>query len=93
MNIHEAYIKFLHSIEKSIGSTKQGLGAFKRGPDGSFYNAFDSINESYKIIEDAIASTGINSDGKKHFKIGVNVDGQSFYVEDANKYEWDGPKG
>ena len=44
------------------------------------------------MIEDAIASTGINTDQRKYFKIGINTDAISWFLEDANKYEWDGPK-
>lgn len=92
INIHEAYIKFSQAVEKAVGATKQGLAAFKRGVDGAFYNAYDNINECFKVIEDAIAATGANTDQKKYLKIGINTDAHSWYLEDANKYEWDGPK-
>ena len=75
-----------------MGGTKQGLAAFKRGVDGAFFNAYDNINECFKVLEDAIAATGANTDQKKHLKIGINTDATSWFIEDANKYEWDGPK-
>lgn len=91
-DIFESYIKFQQAVEKTVGSTKQGLAAFKRGVDGAFFNAYDNINECFKVIEDAINSTGINSEQKKYFKIGINTDAISWFLEEANKYEWDGPK-
>ena len=91
-DIHEAYIKFAQAVEKSVGATKQGLAAFRRGVDGAFFNAYDNPNECFKVIEDAITATGANSDQRKYLKIGINTDAQSWYLEDANKYEWDGPK-
>jgi enolase len=43
-------------------------------------------------MEDAITATGANTETKKFFKIGVNCDAHNWFVEDVNKYEWDGPK-
>jgi len=91
-NIHEAYIKFSQAVEKSCAGTKQGLAAFKRGVDGAFFNAYDNINECFKVMEEAIAATGANTDGRKYLKIGVNTDAHSYYLEEANKYDWDGAK-
>ena len=54
VDIHEAYIKLCAAIEKAISSTKGGLAAFKRQADGSFYNAYDNINECFKMLEEAI---------------------------------------
>jgi len=68
------------------------LAAFKRGVDAAFFNAYDNINECFKVMEDAITATGANTDGKKYLKIGVNTDAHSYYLEDANKYDWDGAK-
>ena len=62
IDVHEIYIKFQQAVEKAVGATKQGLGAFKRGVDGAFFNAYDNINECFKVIEDAIAATGANND-------------------------------
>lgn len=92
VDIHETYIKFQQAVEKAVGATKQGLAAFKRGIDGAFFNAYDNINECFKVIEDAIAATGANTEQKKYLKIGINTDASSWFLEDANKYEWDGPK-
>jgi hypothetical protein len=62
VNVHEIIIKFNSNIERIVVSTKQGLAAFKRTNEGSFFNAYDNINESFKAIEDAIASVGVNTD-------------------------------
>jgi enolase len=91
-DIHEVYLKLCEAIIKSVSATKAGIGAFKRSPDGSLYNAYDNINDSFKLLEEAISSVGINTDERKYLKIGVNTDAQSWFVEDAGKYEWDGPK-
>lgn len=92
VNLQEAYFKLCQAIDKSITSTKGGANAFKKGPDGSYYNAYDNINECFKMLEDAINQAGINNDKKKHIKLGINADAQSWYVEESKRYEWDGPK-
>ena len=63
--------------------------------EGSYFNAFASINETFKVIEDAIAGSGANTDGRKLFRIGVNCEGESYFnkdPKDANKYEVEGAK-
>jgi len=44
-----------------LSSSKGGIGAFKRGADGSLFNAFETINESFKLLEDAISSVDVNT--------------------------------
>lgn len=66
-----------------------GLAGFKRGVDGSLFNAYDTINESFKLLEDAINSVNVNTDEKKFLKIGINTDAQNWFVDDLNKYEWE----
>ena len=49
----------------------------------------------FKVIEDAIAASGVNSDTNKVFKIGINCEGESYFnkdPKDANKYEVEGAK-
>ena len=92
LNIYEAVIKVQQAIEKGIASTKAGLAAFKKGPDGSYYNAFDGINECFKLLEDAINGSGVNSATQNFLRIGVNTDARNWFLEEAGKYEWDGPK-
>jgi hypothetical protein len=53
-NVQTMYLKFCAAIEKGIMATKAGLAAFKRAQDGSYFNAYDNINECFKLIEDAI---------------------------------------
>ena len=79
-------------MEKSIAATKQGLSGFKRQPDGSFFNAFDNVNDSFKFMEDVINQMGVNTPESKKLKIGLNTDASSWYLEDLTKYEYDGPK-
>jgi enolase len=93
--VTECFIKFTQSIKKSVSSTKQGEAAFKPGVEGSYFNAFATINESFKAIEDAITASGANSDSRKVFKIGINCEGESYFnkdPKDANKYEVEGAK-
>ena len=35
---------------------KLGENGFKPGVDGSYFNAFENVNESFKFIEDAISA-------------------------------------
>lgn len=74
INVHEIIIKFNSNIERILGSTKQGIAAFKRSNEGAFFNAYDNINESFKAIEDAINQVGVNTDQRKYLKIGINTD-------------------
>ena len=67
-------MKLSTSIEKAISSTKAGLAAFKRQPDGSFYNAYDNVNDCFKMLEEAIDTVGLNTGEKKCIKLGVNTD-------------------
>ena len=47
------------------------------------------------MLEEAIALSGANDDGRKIFKIGVNCEADNSYNKDAkdpNKYEQEGAK-
>ena len=60
------------------------------GIDGAYFNANATIAESLKMVEDSIALSGANDDGRKIFTIGVNCDADSSYNKDPidpNKYE------
>ena len=68
---------------------------FKPGPDSSYFNAFGSVNETFKVVEDAIAASGANTADGKIFKIGINCEGESYFnkePKDPNKYEVEGLK-
>ena len=59
---------------------------------GSYYNALESVNDTFKFLEDAIASTGVNTAERKVLLIGVNADSQSCLNEELGRYEIEGPK-
>ena len=59
---------------------------------GSYFNALDSVNDSFKFIEDAIASTGINTNERKYLTIGINADSTSSFIVEQNRYDIEGPK-
>ena len=75
--------------------TKSGEAGFKAGNDGCFLNGNATIAESFKMMEDAIALSGANDDGRKVFQIGVSCEADSSFNKDAkepNKYEQEGAK-
>ena len=86
------YYKIAAAVKKAITSHKLGESGFKANLSGSYYNALDSVNDSFKMLEDAIASTGLNTPERKLLMIGINADSQSIYQEETNKYEVEGPK-
>jgi hypothetical protein len=49
-----AYAKFVTALRKSFNSVKGGESNFKMSQEGAFYNAFNSISDTFKQIEDAI---------------------------------------
>lgn len=94
-DIGDAFIKFTQNLRKTVQSTKTGEAAFKPSIEGSYFNAFGNINETFKAVEDAIAVSGANSESRKVFKIGINCEGESYFnkdPKDANKYEVEGAK-
>jgi len=86
------YYKISAAIKKAITSHKAGEAGFKASAIGSYFNALDSVNDSFKMIEDAINATGINSKERTVLQIGINADSQSCYIEESNKYDVEGPK-
>ena len=80
------------ALKKTLSASvnKAGESAFKLLPDGSFFNANNTIAESFKIIEEAIAASGANDEDRKVFGIGLNCDADAGYnkdPKDPNKYE------
>ena len=57
---------FQATLRKSFGAIKGGEAAFKPDGDGPAFNAFASINDSFKQIEDAISAAmqAFNNEGK-----------------------------
>jgi len=86
------YYKLSAAIKKAISSHKLGEAGFKANVSGSYFNALDSVNDSFKLIEDAIASTGINTNERKYLTIGINADSTSSFIEEQNRYDIEGPK-
>ena len=48
------YYKIAAAIKKGVQSTKQGENGFKPNASGSYFNAHENHNETFKLIEDAI---------------------------------------
>ena len=84
--------KVAAAIKKAITSHKLGEAGFKANVSGSYFNALDSVNDSFKMIEDAINSTGFNTNERKYLTIGINADGHNSFVEESNRYDIEGPK-
>jgi len=55
VNVPACYVKFVQSLRKSMQTTKGGEAAFKLSPEGSYFNAFASISDSFKAVEEAIS--------------------------------------
>ena len=86
------YYKLSAAIKKAITSHKLGEAGFKANVSGAYFNALDTVNDSFKLLEDAINSTGVNTNDRKYFTIGINADSQSSFIEDQNRYDIEGPK-
>ena len=56
----DIYYKISASIKKAIQGHKLGEAGFKSNPSGQYFNAFDTINDSFKLLEEAIAATAVN---------------------------------
>lgn len=54
------YYKVSQAVKKGLSSHKLGENGFKPSAAGSYFNAHDSHNETFKIIEDAITQSGAN---------------------------------
>ena len=52
--VNTALKSFYQLFRKSMSTGKGGEAAFKIDGDGPCFNAYSSINESFKYIEDAI---------------------------------------
>lgn len=52
--------KFAAAIKKGVSTGKLGEAAFKPNEEGSYFNAFPTIAETLKQIEDAIVQSGAN---------------------------------
>ena len=68
------YYKLSAAIKKAITGHKLGEAGFKANVSGAYFNALDTVNDSFKLLEDAINSTGVNTNERKYFTIGINAD-------------------
>lgn len=59
-NLLSCLLRFSTALKKAVSSGKVGEIAFKPNEEGSYFNAFPSIAETLKQIEDAIAVSGAN---------------------------------
>jgi len=88
----ELYFKISGAVKKGVQTHKLGENGFKPNASGAYFNAHDSHNETFKLLEDAIASLNVNTAERKYISIGINVDSESYYLADQSKYDIDGPK-
>ena len=56
INIPTCYRNFLTHLKSKFTTGKGGDSAFKVLPDGSYVNAYTTIVDSFKFIEEAIAT-------------------------------------
>jgi hypothetical protein len=56
----QLYYKISAAIKKGVSTHKQGESVFKPSAVGVYWNAHENHNETLKVIEDAIASVGVN---------------------------------
>ena len=60
-NIYNCYRDFLANLRGRFATGKGGDSAFKLLPDGSFFNAYPSIGDTFKFIEESINVSNANS--------------------------------
>ena len=88
----EIYFKITAAIKKLVEGHKLGINAFKANQSGSYFNALENVNETFKLIEDAINQAGVNTQDRKFLTIGINADSQSSYLQEQDRYDIEGPK-
>ena len=92
IDANQVYFKISAAIKKAITSHKLGEAGFKANVSGAYFNALENVADSFKLIEDAINSTGVNTNERKYLQIGINADGHSSYQEESGRYDIEGPK-
>ena len=60
LNVTGAFKAFLASLKSKFTTGKGGDSAFKVFQDGSFFNAYGSVADTLKFIEEAIGMSGAN---------------------------------
>ena len=92
IDANQVYFKISTAIRKAITSHKLGEAGFKGNVSGAYFNALENVADSFKFIEDAITSVGVNTNDRKYLQIGINADGHSSYQEESGRYDIEGPK-
>ena len=78
-----AFKTFLHHLRSKFTTGKGGDTAFKQLPDGSFINAYNTIADSFKFVEEAIMVSNVNGGrpttehGKSTGRAGTALSGNS----------------
>ena len=88
----DLYYKVSAGVKKAIEGHKLGAAGFKANNTGAYFNALESVNDTFKVLEDVITATGVNTAERKYLTIGVNADSQSAYLQDQDRYDIEGPK-
>ena len=86
------YYKISAAIKKAITGHKLGENGFRANLSGSYFNALDTVNDSFKFLEDAINSCDVNTNERKVLTIGINAESQSNFIEEHGRYDIEGPK-
>ena len=60
VSVPNAFRTFLAHLKSKFTTGKGGDSAFKVMPDGSYFNAYTSIADSFKFIEEAITISNAN---------------------------------
>ena len=60
VNTSVSFRTFLSHLKGKFPTGKGGDTAFKMLPDGSFFNAYSTIADSFRLIEEAVSVSGAN---------------------------------
>lgn len=83
MDATEIYFKVSALIKKFVSAhPKLGENGFKPSVIGSYFNAHDQHNETFKILEEAINQVGVNTAERKYLSIGICCDSDNWYLSD-----------
>jgi len=82
VDANEIYYKIAAAVKKGVAAHKLGENGFKPNASGAYFNAHDNHNETFKLLEDAIALVNVNTAERKYISIGINVDSEAYYLAD-----------
>ena len=66
VNVMPAFKSFLTHFKSKFTTGKGGDTAFKCLADGSFFNAYPSIIETFKFVEEAVTVSGVNDKSREN---------------------------